>query len=94
MHNSTSSQPAGLISVLSDSSAPFGDRCDAALDLGSFDDPEAEAALLNVVMDQQSDADLADNAGNSLWEIWSRSGKVSQAVVARMHPAARKFFES
>ena len=93
MLTSIPSQPAGLISVLSDPSAEFGDRCDAALDLGAFDEPEAEMALLSVTLDHQADADLVDHAGNSLWEIWSRKGTVSEALVARMHPEARKFFQ-
>lgn len=41
-------QPHELISVLLDSNAEHGDCDDAAMDLGSFDDPQAEEALLHV----------------------------------------------
>jgi len=87
------SQPEGLISVLLNSSAEFGDRHDAAMDLAAYDQPAVEQALLNVALDAASDADLADEAGHSLWQIWQRKGKHDRALVARMHPAARKFFE-
>ena len=86
-------QPAGLISVLLDPTADEASRGDAAMDLGDFDEPEAEAALLRIALDLSDDGDLADDAGQSLWEIWQRSGKVDAELVARMHPEARKFFK-
>lgn len=85
-------QPDGLLSVLLDTSAEFGDRHDAAMDLAEYDQPAVEQALLNVVLDAASDADLADAAGHSLWQIWQRTGKKDRELVARMHPEARKFF--
>ncbi len=86
-------QPDGLISVLFDTKAKLGDRLDAAMDLGSHDEPEAEQALLRIVLDPKADEDLADEAGNSICEIWSRQEKFDADIVARMHPEARKFFE-
>ena len=86
-------QPDGLISVLLSSSAEFGDRHDAAMDLAEYDQPAAERALLDIVLDAASDGDLADAAGHSLWQIWRRKGKRDPEVVARMHPEARKFFD-
>lgn len=88
------SQPAGLISVLLDSSAEFGDRHDAAMDLGEFDEPEAEDALVRIALAHDQDEDLADAAGESLWQVWGRKGKRDTDLVARMHPEARKFFDS
>ena len=85
-------QPAGLIAVLLDADAPFGDRDDAAMDLGGYDEPEAEVALTTIVVDAAEDEELIDTAGESLWQIWNRQGKFDAALVARMHPAARKFF--
>ena len=41
-------RPAGLIGVLLDAGAEYGDRDDAAPELGESDEPEAEAALLAV----------------------------------------------
>ena len=86
-------QPDGLISVLLDTNAEFGDRDDAAMDLREFDEPAAEEALLTVVLSEKEDDDIADSAGESLWQIWTRKGKNDPRIVARMHPAARKFFE-
>jgi hypothetical protein len=86
-------QPDGLISVLLNSSAEFGDRHDAAMDLAEYDQPAVEQALLDIALDAASDADLADEAGHSLWQIWRRQGKQERELVARMHPAARKFFD-
>jgi hypothetical protein len=47
---SETAQPEGLISVLLDQDAEVGDRNDAAMDLGSFDGPGVEAALLQVLL--------------------------------------------
>ena len=88
-----SAQPHGLVSVLLDSAAEFGDRHDAAMDLAEYDDSVAEQALLQVALDVSSDDELADEAGHSLLQIWRRSGKRDCDAVARMHPEARKFFE-
>jgi hypothetical protein len=86
-------QPDSLISVLLDSGAEPGDRQDAAMDLSTYDEPAAEHALLSIALDASGDEDLADEAGHSLWEIWRRNGKRDADAVARMHPAARKFFD-
>jgi hypothetical protein len=86
-------QPEGLIDVLLDSGEALGDRQDAAMDLSDYDEPAAEQALLQIALDASSDEDLADEAGHSLWEIWQRKGKRDADAVARMHPAARKFFD-
>lgn len=85
-------QPAGLIAVLLDVAAEFGDRDDAAMDLAAFDEPAAEEALLKIVLDPSEDEELVDSAGESLHEIWTRKGKHDASAVARMHPAARKHF--
>lgn len=85
-------QPEGLISRLLDKKAEFGDRDDAAMDLGEFDDTAAEEALTTVVQDSTEDGDIADRAGESLSEIWKRKSKWDSSLVPRMHPEARKFF--
>jgi hypothetical protein len=85
-------QPAGLISVLLDPSAPFGDRHDAAMDLGCVVAAEAEAALLQVALNLTEDPDIADAAGESLRSIWSRTGKWDAKLTQLFHPEARKFF--
>ncbi|QNN69441.1 hypothetical protein [Thermomonas carbonis] len=85
-------QPAGLITVVLNQAAPFGDRHDAAMDLGEYDEPEAEAALLQLVQDQSVDPDIADAAGESIWSIWSRQDRSEPALIESFHPEARKFF--
>ena len=85
-------QPEGLIELLLDKKAEFGDRDDAAIDLGEFDDPTAEDALTRIVQDMSEDGDIADRAGESLAEIWKRKSKWDSALVSRMHPESRKYF--
>ena len=67
-------QPAGLISVFLNRMAPFGDRSDAAMDLGAFDEPEAVAALNRIVDDATEDPDLVDQCRESLLDIQRRRG--------------------
>jgi hypothetical protein len=85
-------QPFGLISVLLNACLPLGDRHDAALDLGAFDAPEAETALLQVVLNLSEDDEIADAAGESLSSIWVRNSRDNAEQVRSFHPAARKFF--
>lgn len=68
-----SKQPEGLISVLQDQSAPFGDRDDAAMDLAAFDEPGALLALESVADDPATDRDLVESCRDSLVEIRQRS---------------------
>eukprot|EP00611_Tribonema_gayanum_P014040 TRINITY_DN25300_c0_g1_i1.p1 TRINITY_DN25300_c0_g1~~TRINITY_DN25300_c0_g1_i1.p1 ORF type:complete len:108 (+),score=3.18 TRINITY_DN25300_c0_g1_i1:176-499(+) len=85
-------QPAGLIATLADVAADHGDRCDAAIDLAAYDEPEAEAALLSIALNHAEDPNIADEAGHSLWEIWSRNDASEPALIERLHPEAKKFF--
>ena len=85
-------QPQGLISVLLNKSPENYDRNDAAMDLGAYDDAEAERALISVVTDLNEDEDIADSAGESLLEIWNRKNKSDLELISKMHPAAKKFF--
>lgn len=71
--NVAPNQPAGLISVLLDRLAPFGDRSDAAMDLGAFDEPEAAAALKQLAEDATEDPDLVEQCRESLMDIEHRS---------------------
>ncbi|MEM9403548.1 MAG: hypothetical protein AAGA44_13810 [Pseudomonadota bacterium] len=66
-------QPDGLLSVLRDRSAPFGDRHDAAMDLADYDEPEVVDALTKVKEDPSEDADIAEEAAHSLLEIRRRN---------------------
>jgi hypothetical protein len=81
-------QPRGLIQVLLDAGAEFGDRHDAAMDLGAFDGEEVEAALALLACDTSTDPDLADACGESLAEVWCRKGHFEQDVLTRLTPEA------
>jgi hypothetical protein len=81
-------QPGGLIKVLLDPEAEFGDRQDAAMDLAVFDDEAVEQALARIACDTSSDDDLADSCGESLAEIWSRKNLVNQQVLVELAPVS------
>lgn len=65
-------QPAGLIGVLLDRNAEFGDRHDAAMDLSEFDSADVEAALEDVIQDKTEDPDLVEECEQSLQEVRRR----------------------
>jgi len=83
-------QPQGLIGVLLDESAEYGDRDDAAMDLGAYDEPEAEEALLSVACLPETDPNLAERCGESLGEIWSRRASLSRGGLLKLTGAARE----
>lgn len=60
------------MSVLGNRAAPFGDRHDAAMDLGRFSDAEVLACLEAVMVDPSEDADLVDVCRESIEEIRQR----------------------
>ncbi len=84
-----SPQPEGLISVLLDRAAPEGDRDDAAMDLGQFDDPGAEAALREVASDPTTPEVIADSCGESLAGIWLRQGRTEARLLEGLTAPAR-----
>lgn len=81
-------QPSGLIQVLLDIGAEFGDRHDAAMDLGAFDEVSVEEALARLACDKGTDDDLADACGESLAEIWCRKGDVTRDILIRLTPVS------
>jgi hypothetical protein len=90
---SETAQPEGLISVLLDQNAEVGDRDDAAMDLGSFDGPDVEAALLQVLLDHKENEILVETAAISFGELWIRSEKKNfDIIIDKMHPEARRYF--
>ena len=88
----THPQPEGLISVLLDRNAPFGDRDDAAMDLAAFETPESENALTSIVLDLTEDDDLVERAAESLADIWTRTRRFNRDVFARLPDAATPIF--
>lgn len=81
-------QPGGLIQVLLNVEAEFGDRHDAAMDLGSFDEESVEEALAHLACDPGTDDDLADACAESLAEIWCRKGDVTREVLTSLTPVS------
>ena len=77
-------QPEGLIAVLLNTGAEFGDRDDAAMDLRVFDEPEAEEALLTVAEDPTTDPMLAERCAESLGEIWALSDTLNLSNLRRL----------
>ena len=75
-------QPQGLIEALLNSEAPFGDRHDAAMDLGMYDEAEAEAALLAVACDTATARMLAEECEGSLVEIWARRREFNASALS------------
>lgn len=87
-----SNQPRGLISVLLNPKAEFGDRSDAAMDLGEFDEPDAFDALMAVATNPEEDADLLDACGESLAEICSRRAQIDPDQFLKLQNPARTVF--
>lgn len=81
-------QPDALVRLLLDKTAEFGDRDDAAMDLGRFDEPMAEDALFHVATDSGEDIDLVETSGESLAEIWCRKNKLDRDAINRLQPPA------
>ena len=82
-------QPAGLISLLLDRTAEFGDRDDAAMDLGTFDQLEVVSALATVAADPTEDDDLVARCGESLAQIWAKRGSVNEGMFERLRSTAQ-----
>lgn len=82
-------QPRGLISVLLDEEAELGDRDDAAMDLGGYDEAEAEEALMSVACRPGTDPLLAETCGESLGEIWSRRVALNRDGLKRLARVAK-----
>jgi len=82
-------QPAGLISLLLDKTAEFGDRDDAAMDLGSFDQPAVVSVLATVASDPSEDDDIVARSGESLAKLWAERGSVDEGLFDRLRPAAK-----
>lgn len=90
----TIAQPAGLISVLCDKSARLDERDDAAIDLGRFDEPEALAALVAAATDATEDNLIVGKAGESIGEIWQRTGRLDLGLLERLLPSAQREVKS
>lgn len=86
-------QPRGLIEVLEDPTATVAERDDAAIYLGERDEPEALAALIryatNPALDPTADYLVLASAGESIAEIWIRTGRFDANTLNQLVGAAR-----
>lgn len=51
------------------------------MDLGAYDEPEAEEALTKVALDASTDSLLVETCAEALAEIWSRQGELKMDVL-------------
>ena len=58
-------------------------------DLGQSDSPEALGALLEVAADHNEDDLISASSGESIAEIWLRTGAFDAQALASIHGAAR-----
>ncbi len=82
-------QPAGLISVLLDSSARIDERDDAAMDLSAYSGSEVETALLRAACDPATPELVAASCGESLAELWIRRGAIDSSALESLPPVPR-----
>lgn len=72
--NLTHDEVVGLVSVLHDHTARMDERDDAAMDLGTSDDPLALQALLETARDSTDHSMVLGSCGESISEITTRTG--------------------
>ncbi|MFN7112312.1 MAG: hypothetical protein ACK4M2_11800 [Brevundimonas sp.] len=80
-------QPAGLLSVLKDSTASPSERDDAAMDLGDFD--VALPVLVAVAHELNTPDVVVNSCGTSIGEIWKRTGGFDQPTFDSLPKTAR-----
>jgi hypothetical protein len=86
------SQPAGLLSVLLNSSASLSERDDAAGDLADYED--ALPTLISVAMTANEDNMIVNSCGISIGEIWKRLGCFDQAIFDKLPRGAQSEISS
>jgi hypothetical protein len=77
-----------VIALLADRSARIDERDDAAIDLGSSDDPRAIAVLLEIGADRSENETVVAPCGESLGQIAIRSGRFNSEWLTTLAPAA------
>jgi hypothetical protein len=90
-----SATPDYLIRILNDKSIDLGVRDDAAMDLGTYDEPEVLDALIQVAVDVNEDELILWSCGESIKDIWLRKGSYSSQMInaellKKLAPAARQ----
>jgi hypothetical protein len=81
-------QPQALINALLIKNTDEAGRDDAARNLGAYDEPEVEEALVTVASDPETEPMVARSCGESLAEIWIRQHRLPEEVLPRLRPEA------
>lgn len=84
----------GLLNVLVDPFATVSARDDAAMDLADHDAPEVRRALLMVAQDACVEETIRASCGESLAELWIKSGGLDREALCRLSGEARREAES
>jgi hypothetical protein len=79
---------AALVAILLDRTARIDERDDAAMYLGRSNDDAALSALLNVASDPGEDELVLASSGESLAQIFVRSGRLAPAWLVELTPVA------
>jgi hypothetical protein len=82
------SEVASLIAILLDRTARTGERDDAAIYLGRSNDHTALVALLRVASDPSDDELVVASCGESLAQIFVRTGRPDPALLGKLTPVA------
>lgn len=78
-----------LVTILADRQESVEVRDDAAIDLAAHDEPEAMKALLSVAANPDEDDMVAGSAGESIAQIWERTGQFDVEAFSRLVPIAQ-----
>ncbi len=81
-------QPQGLIKGLLIKNDDVAGRDDAAMDLGAYDEPEVEQALIQVASDPETEPVVVRSCAESLVEIWIRQERLPEKVLPHLRPEA------
>jgi hypothetical protein len=77
-----------MVAILLDRTARIDERDDAAMDLGRSNDDAALTALLHVASDPGEDELVLASGGESLAQIFIRSGRLDPAWLHELTPVA------
>jgi HEAT repeat protein len=78
-----------LINILFSKTAREDERDDAAMDLGSFNDERALAALMRIASNLDEDEMILDSCGESIGEILIKREKFDSSAIETLAPIAK-----
>ena len=80
--------PQGLIHELLIKNGDVAGRDDAAMDLGAYNEPEVEQALIQVASDPETEPVVVRSCAESLVEIWIRRERLPEHILPHLRPEA------